>query len=55
MALNDLRAKLLTYAALPEEEQRQAQARMRAIAEENFDERRMVREIIAVIETVGGK
>ncbi len=50
-----LRAKLLGYAALPEEEQRQAQARMRAIAEEKFDERRMVREIIAVIETVGGK
>ncbi len=52
---SDLRAKLLAYAALSEEEQRQAQARMRAIAEEKFDERRMVREMIAVIETAGGK
>ncbi len=49
---SDLRAKLLAYAALPEEEKRRAQARMREIAVERFDERRMVREIITLIEEV---
>jgi len=48
----DLRAKLLAYAALPEADKQQAQAQMRAIAEEKFDERRMVRQIIEVIEQV---
>lgn len=49
---SDLRAKLLAYAALPEADRQQAQARMRGIAEEKFDERRMVRQIIEVIERV---
>lgn len=49
---SDLRAKLLAYAALDETDKQQAQARMRAIAEEKFDERRMVRQIIEVIERV---
>lgn len=48
----DLRAKLLAYAALSAAAQRTAQARMRAIAEERFDERRMVREIVELIEQV---
>lgn len=48
----DLRAKLLAYAALPEAEKRQAQRRMRAIAEAKFDERRIVREIVNVVEQV---
>jgi glycosyltransferase involved in cell wall biosynthesis len=46
----DLRAKLLAYAALSETEKQQAQTPMRTVAEEKFDERRMVREIIEVIE-----
>jgi len=48
----DLRARLLAYAQLPEAEKRAAQARMRAIAEERFDERRMVREILDLVESV---
>jgi len=48
----DLRAKLLAYAALPEPEKQAAQAQMRAIAEERFDERRMVREILDLVESV---
>lgn len=48
----DLRAKLLAYAALPAPAQRAAQAHMRAIAEERFDERRMVRQIVELIEQV---
>jgi glycosyltransferase involved in cell wall biosynthesis len=52
---SDLRAKLISYAGLPRAEKRQAQARMRAIAEEKFDERRMVREIIDLIESVGAR
>lgn len=48
----DLRAKLLAYAALPAAAQRAAQAHMRAIAEERFDERRMVRQIVELIEQV---
>lgn len=51
----DLRAKLLAYAALPQAEQRAAQAHMRAIAEEKFDQRRMVRQIVELIEEVAGK
>lgn len=51
---SDLRAKLIAYAALPEAAQRAAQAHMRAIAEERFDERRMVREIVDLIEQVAG-
>jgi glycosyltransferase involved in cell wall biosynthesis len=50
---SDLRAKLISYAGLPEAEKRQAQARMRAIAEERFDERRMVRDIVEVIQSLG--
>ena len=48
----DLRTKLLAYAALPPEAQHAAQAQLRAIAEERFDERRMVREIVELIEQV---
>lgn len=48
----DLRAKLLAYAALPAEAQQAARARLRAIAEAKFDERRMVREIVELIEQV---
>lgn len=51
----DLRAKLIAYAALPQASQRAAQAQMRAIAEEKFDERRMVRQIVELIEQVAGK
>jgi glycosyltransferase involved in cell wall biosynthesis len=46
----DLRAKLMAYVERPEAEKQQAQTQMRAIAEEKFDERRMVREIIEIIE-----
>ncbi len=49
----ELREKLMVYAALPEEEKRMHQRRMRAIAEERFDERRMVAEIVALIEEAG--
>ncbi len=52
---SDLRAKLLAYAALPAAAQRAAQARMRAIAEEKFDERRMVRQIVGLIEEVAAR
>ncbi|MFO7698188.1 MAG: glycosyltransferase family 4 protein [Anaerolineae bacterium] len=48
----DLRDKLTAYAALPNEERRVHQQRMRAIAEERFDERRMVSEIVGQIESV---
>jgi glycosyltransferase involved in cell wall biosynthesis len=47
---SDLRAKLLAYAALPEADKQQAQARMRAVAEEKFDERRMVNDIFEIIQ-----
>ena len=47
----DLRAKLLAYAALPQAQKQHEQERMRAIAEERFDEQRMVRQIIDIIET----
>lgn len=46
----DLQSKLLEYAARPDDEKRHAQAAMRNIAEERFDERRMIREILGVIE-----
>jgi len=46
----ELREKLTVYAALPEEEKRTHQQRMRFIAEERFDERRMVAEIVALVE-----
>lgn len=49
----DLRVKLLAYAQLNEAAKTQEQARMRAIAEERFDERRMVSQIIDVIEALG--
>ena len=48
----DLREKILAYAALSEEEKRQEQMKMRTIAEERFDERRMVQKIIEIIEEV---
>jgi glycosyltransferase involved in cell wall biosynthesis len=51
----DLRAKLLAYVALPEARRQRAQARMRAIAEERFDERRMVGEILGLIEGAVGE
>lgn len=47
---NELRTMLLTYAEFSESERAQAQARLRAIAEDRFDERRMVRQISAIIE-----
>lgn len=52
---DDLRAKLLAYAQLDEAAKPQEQARMRAIAEERFDERRMVNQIVDVIEAVGSQ
>jgi glycosyltransferase involved in cell wall biosynthesis len=48
----ELRAKLIAYAALPEAAQQAAQSQMRAIAEAKFDEQRMVREIVELIEQV---
>jgi glycosyltransferase involved in cell wall biosynthesis len=50
---DELRSKLIAYAKLAEDEKHQAQARMRAITEEKFDERRMVREIVELVERVG--
>jgi glycosyltransferase involved in cell wall biosynthesis len=51
----DLRAKLLAYVALPEAGRQRAQARTRAIAEERFDERRMVGEVFRLIEGAVGE
>jgi glycosyltransferase involved in cell wall biosynthesis len=48
----DLCQKLVSYAGLAEAGKERAQAEMRRIAEERFDERRMVAELIAVIEAV---
>ena len=52
---SDLRNKLLTYTQQDETMKTKAQARLRAIAEERFDERRMVSQIIEVIETLGSR
>ncbi len=49
----DLRAKLLAYAQLDENRKAQARASLRRIAEERFDERRMVEQIVNVIEALG--
>ncbi len=46
----DLQARLLCYATLGETEKQQAQLGMRRIAEEKFDQRRMVRETVEVVE-----
>jgi glycosyltransferase involved in cell wall biosynthesis len=48
----ELRARLVSYAGLPENEKQVARAYMRSLAEERFDERRMVREIVDLIERV---
>lgn len=45
----ELRQKLVGYAALAQAEKQRTQADMRRIAEERFDERRMVAEISAVV------
>ncbi len=52
---SELRRKLLAYAEMSDAEKQQEQARMRAIAEERFDERQMISEIIDVIETLGAR
>ncbi len=52
---SDFRRKLLAYADLSNAEKQREQDRMRAIAEDKFDERRMVREIIEVIEAVAAR
>ena len=49
---SELRAKLIRYAALSDEARHTLQAQMRAIAEEKFDERRMVNQIVELIEQV---
>jgi glycosyltransferase involved in cell wall biosynthesis len=49
---SDLRAKLLSYTTTSETAQRRAQLHMRTIAEERFDARRMIREIVDIVESV---
>ncbi|MEM3432909.1 MAG: glycosyltransferase family 4 protein [Candidatus Methanomethyliaceae archaeon] len=46
----DLVQKVIEYCELPDEEKVERQRRMRSIAEAKFDEQRMVREILDVIE-----
>jgi glycosyltransferase involved in cell wall biosynthesis len=46
----ELRQKLVRYAALDEVEKQRAQAGLRRIAEERFDEQRMVADIARVVE-----
>jgi len=48
----ELQEKLLAYAAKSDDEKRAEQRRLRAIAEERFDERRMIDQIIEVIRDV---
>jgi glycosyltransferase involved in cell wall biosynthesis len=45
-----LRTKLTDYALLPEGRKREEQAQMRTIAEERFDEQRMVNQIVGIVE-----
>jgi len=49
---SELRAKLIRYAALSDEARHALQAQMRTITEEKFDERRMVSQIVDLIEQV---
>ena len=51
----DLRRKLVAYAALDEDQRTSKQLQMRQIAEAMFDERRMVDQVINVIDAVGSK
>lgn len=45
----DLRSKLLTYSAQPDSKKERSKTLMRAIAEEKFDERQMIQQIIRII------
>jgi glycosyltransferase involved in cell wall biosynthesis len=51
----DLCSKLLSYAGMGDEKRLEQQHIMRALAEARFDEKRMVREIVEIIETAAQK